>query len=97
MAHRLFQPILGWGLNHPRATLLSVGAITLLSTVMGLQLGSEFVPRLNEGSIVVNTVRLASVSLEESIRYGTRIENYLKSHFPDEIQDVWTRTGTAGR
>ncbi|AMV40875.1 efflux RND transporter permease subunit [Planctomyces sp. SH-PL62] len=95
MAHRVFQPILGWGLNHPRATLLTVGAITLLSTVMGLQLGSEFVPRLNEGSIVVNTVRLASVSLEESIRYGTRIENYLKSHFPDEIQDVWTRTGTA--
>ncbi|OJW06989.1 MAG: cation transporter [Planctomycetales bacterium 71-10] len=95
IAHRLFQPLLGWGLNHPRATLVSVGAITIIATVMGFGLGSEFVPRLNEGSVVVNTIRLASVSLEESLRYGTRIEGYLKKRFPDEIEDVWTRTGSA--
>ena len=43
-----------------------------------LRLGSEFVPRLSEGSIVLNTVRLASISLEESLEYGTRIEAILK-------------------
>ncbi|MBX6312389.1 MAG: efflux RND transporter permease subunit [Isosphaeraceae bacterium] len=95
MAHRLFQPLLGWGLNHPRVTLLFVGTITIVATILGLRLGSEFVPRLNEGSVVVNTIRLASVSLEESLRYGTTIENYLKKRFPDEIQDIWTRTGSA--
>jgi heavy metal efflux system protein len=95
MAHRLFQPLLGWGLNHPRVTLLSVGTITVVATILGLRLGSEFVPRLNEGSVVVNTIRLASVSLEESLRYGTSIENYLKKRFPDEIEDIWTRTGSA--
>jgi heavy metal efflux system protein len=94
VAHRLFQPLLGWGLNNPRKTLLSVAAITVLATILGLRLGSEFVPRLNEGSVVVNTIRLASVSLEESLRYGTRIESYLKNRFP-EIQDIWTRTGSA--
>jgi len=95
MAHRIFQPILGWGLRNPRSTLIAVGAVTIVATVMGFRLGSEFVPRLNEGSVVVNTIRLASVSLEESLRYGTRIEAYLKKHFPDEIKDVWTRTGSA--
>ena len=62
---------------------------------LATQLGSEFVPRLREGSIVINTVRLAGVSLDESVRYGTRIERHLLASFPDEIERVWTRTGTA--
>ena len=33
---------------------------------------SEFVPRLSEGAIVINVVRLAGTDLDESIRYGTR-------------------------
>ena len=40
----------------------------------------------NEGTIVINTIRLASVSLEESLDYGTRIEALLKEEFPDEIE-----------
>ena len=35
------------------------------------------------------------VSLEESLRYGRHIESILKRKFPDEIEDIWTRTGSA--
>ena len=94
-AHFLFQPLLRLGLRFPWATLLVVGSITVATTILGFRLGSEFVPRLNEGSIVINTVRLASVSLEESLEYGTRIEAILKEEFPDEIESIWSRTGTA--
>ncbi len=95
MAHRVFQPILHLGLRFPWPTLIVVGAITVGATILGLGLGSEFVPRLNEGSIVINTVRLASVSLEESLEYGTQVEAILKDAFPDEIESIWSRTGTA--
>ena len=95
VAHWLFQPVLRLGLMFPRSTLVLVGAITIGATLLGLTLGSEFVPRLNEGSIVINTVRLASVSLEESLRYGTEIERILLDEFPDEIDAIWSRTGTA--
>ena len=70
LAHRLFQPLLHLGLRFPWTTLGLVASITVATTVLGLRLGSEFVPRLNEGTIVINTVRLAGVSLEESTRYG---------------------------
>src|SRR5205807_4732829 len=63
--------------------------------LLGLTLGSEFVPKLGEGTIVINTVRLAGVSLEESLGYGTKIEQILKEEFPDEVRRIWTRTGTA--
>lgn len=95
VAHRVFQPILHLGLRFPWPTLILVGAITIGATILGLGLGSEFVPRLNEGSIVINTVRLASVSLEESLDYGSRIEAILLESFPDEIESIWSRTGTA--
>ncbi len=94
-AHWLFQPLLRWGLRHPLSTLGLVAALTVGTTVLGLRLGSEFVPRLNEGSLVINTIRLAGVSLEESLRYGMHIERMLKRRFPDEIEDIWTRTGSA--
>ena len=45
--------------------------------------------------IVINTVRLSGVSLEESVRYGTQMEKLILEKFPDEVRDVWVRTGTA--
>jgi cobalt-zinc-cadmium resistance protein CzcA len=63
--------------------------------LLARQLGSEFVSPLNEGTIVISTVRLASVSLDESVRYGGQIEQVLLAEFPDEIDRVWTRTGYA--
>ena len=95
LAHRLFQPLLHLGLRFPKTMLIFVGLITVVTTILGFRLGSEFVPRLNEGTIVINTIRLASVSLEESLEYGTRIEALLKAEFPDEIDQIWSRTGTA--
>ena len=73
------------------------GAIILLigSIVLSQRLGSEFVPRLSEMGIVINTVRLAGVSLEESTRYGSHLERFILDKFPDEVEDVWVRTGTA--
>jgi cobalt-zinc-cadmium resistance protein CzcA len=95
LAHRLFQPLLHLGLRFPWATLAFVALLTIATTILGLHLGSEFVPKLGEGTIVINTVRLAGVSLGESLDYGTRIERILKEEFPDEIRSIWTRTGTA--
>jgi cobalt-zinc-cadmium resistance protein CzcA len=53
------------------------------------------VPRLREGVLAINTIRLAGVSLDESVRYGMQIERTLLRSFPDEIERVWTRTGMA--
>jgi cobalt-zinc-cadmium resistance protein CzcA len=92
---RAYRPALGLALRHKVSVLVLTG-LTLMSAIfLATRLGSEFVPRLREMSIVINTVRLAGVSLDESIRYGTRIERLLLERFPDEIAHIWTRTGTA--
>ncbi|GHG96476.1 CusA/CzcA family heavy metal efflux RND transporter [Comamonas sp. JC664] len=92
---RAYRPVLEWALTHARLTLTTAVLLVVAAAVAATRLGSEFVPRLSEGTLVINTVRLAEVSLTESIRYGTQIERVLRSRFPDEVQRVWTRTGTA--
>jgi cobalt-zinc-cadmium resistance protein CzcA len=92
---RRYQTGLRWALKRPRMVLLLAGFQVLNAALLATRLGSELVPRLREGAVVINTVRLAGVSIDESVRYGTRIERTLLSAFPDEIERVWTRTGTA--
>lgn len=92
---RGYRPLLGWALRH-RAVVLATACIVVLGAgVLATRLGSEFVPRLREQAIVINTVRIAGVSLDESTRYGTQIERLLLERYPDEIEHVWTRTGSA--
>ena len=70
-------------------------ALVVAFGMIAPQLGSEFVPRLSEGAIVVNVVRLAGTDLEETNRYNTQMERTLLEKFPDEIAHVWSRVGTA--
>jgi cobalt-zinc-cadmium resistance protein CzcA len=90
-----YRPVLDRALRYSKAVLIAALLLLLVGVFMFRQLGSEFVPRLSEGTIVINFVRLAGISLEESIKYNTNIEKHLLSSFPAEIKHIWTRTGTA--
>jgi cobalt-zinc-cadmium resistance protein CzcA len=94
-ARRLYRPVLELALRWRWAVLAGAGLLVVNGALLARTLGAEFLPRLYEGTIVINTVRLASVSLDESVRYGTQIEQVLLAAYPDEIERVWTRTGTA--
>ena len=75
--------------------LCGAAVIVIAAGWTATRLGGEFIPRLSEGAVVFNTIRLAGVSIEESVRYNTRIEELLLEEFPDEIRHVWSRIGTA--
>jgi len=74
--------------------LLSVFVILIVVAAIGyIILGKEFVPPLDEGSIIVSTSMLPETSLEESVRMGRELEKvFLK--FP-EVVSVSRTTGSA--
>jgi cobalt-zinc-cadmium resistance protein CzcA len=92
---RGYRPVLGFALRRPWLVIGITVLIAANAAFLASGLGSEFVPRLREGALVINTVRLAGVSVEESVRYGIQIERALLEKFPDEIERVWTRVGSA--
>jgi cobalt-zinc-cadmium resistance protein CzcA len=66
--------------------MLIVGAIVLP------RLGSEFVPRLDEGDLLIRATMAPSISLEESRNTMLRFEKRLMEQFP-EVTRVVTRVG----
>jgi cobalt-zinc-cadmium resistance protein CzcA len=93
--HRAYQRVLAIAL-HRRRWLYGLLVLLFASTALvATRLGGEFVPRLTEGSIVINTIRLAGVSIDEAAAYNSQIERLLLDEFPDEIHHVWSRIGTA--
>lgn len=84
---------LAWSLDHGKW--IFGGAVVALVAALALvpRLGSEFLPKMNEGSSVISASRLASVSLEKANEQANAVENILKG-FP-EVEMVVTRTGRA--
>jgi cobalt-zinc-cadmium resistance protein CzcA len=72
------------------AALLVAGAASVAT-----RLGSEFVPRLGEGALAIQPARIPSISLSTSVAMQCQVETLLRREFPDEIADVFARTGTA--
>lgn len=65
---RLYQPIIHWVLNHRKLT-IAINVIALLVTVpMILSIGSEFMPPLDEGSLLYMPVTLPNASVTEVAR-----------------------------
>lgn len=86
---RLFARTIAW----PRAIMATTLLLFLASLVGATQLGREFLPKLDEGTVVVATVRLPSVSLAQSLEQSRQIEKTL-GQFP-EVTTVVSRTGRA--
>ncbi len=86
-----YEPALRATLRWPAVT-LGVALLCFGGSMMLAQtLGSEFVPQLNEGAIIVETVRQPSTGLAESVRQSTIIERVLR-RFP-EVTTVVSKTG----
>ena len=94
-ARWVYRPVLGLALRFRAAVLLAAVAALLAAVVLARGLGSEFVPKLSEGALVANVVRLPGTNLAEAVRVNTLMEQTLREEFPDEVAHVWGRCGTA--
>ena len=69
-------------------------AVSILAIGLAIfpRLGSEFVPRLNEGDLLVRVTMAPSIALEEARETVTRFERQLLETFP-EVDRVVSRVG----
>ena len=86
-----YASLLDWALTHRRTVVAS--AVLLLAVAVGSVpfLGTEFMPKLDEGYLLIETRRIPSVSLGEGLRTSDEVERTLK-RFP-EVAFVVTNLG----
>jgi cobalt-zinc-cadmium resistance protein CzcA len=82
-----YLPLLTWSLEHKKTVVGGALALLLFSLALFPFLGKEFMPQLQEGSIMWRVTSIPSTSLEQSIEISKDIENAL-GQFPEVVTTV---------
>ncbi|MSR57830.1 MAG: efflux RND transporter permease subunit [Planctomycetaceae bacterium] len=86
-----YVPLLERVIRHRITTIAMAVGLFAVSIPIGLHVGAEFMPRLEEGDLLVEMIRLPTATLEGSEAVTTRVELLLKSM--DEVKTVFCKTG----
>jgi cobalt-zinc-cadmium resistance protein CzcA len=87
----VYAPLLDWCMA--RAGLVRVVSLglTVPAIALAFSIGSDFVPRLDEGALMIQTLVPPEASLDEVDRVNHRVEDVLRE-LP-EVREVFRRTG----
>ncbi len=88
---RLYEPACRFVLRHRTGTILTALALVLTTIPVYLSLGSEFMPPLNEGTILYMPTTLPGISVTEAQALLQKQDQILKS-FP-EVEQVFGKAG----
>ncbi len=91
IAIALYRPVLHWTLRGRNWVLLGAAAVIVLTVWPLRQLGSEFMPPLNEGSLMYMPNSIPGVSIATQRRLLQKQDSILMT-FP-EVESVWGKAG----
>lgn len=89
----LYRPVLAAAMRNRAATMALAGALMLVTGAMAMRLGSEFLPSLDEGDMLVHALRIPGTSLTTAIEMQHAVE--LKFRTYPEVAYVFSKIGTA--
>ncbi len=93
LAHYIYRPLLKWSLNHKRYVIMLALVSFVLTAFIASNVGSEFLPALDEGNIWLRTtVMPTSVSLEESVKIARKMRDIILKY--PEVRNVTSQTGS---
>ncbi|MGC4086203.1 MAG: efflux RND transporter permease subunit [Vicinamibacterales bacterium] len=92
---RGYAPLLDWCLLRPIVVAAITVGLAVPSIVLGTRIGSDFMPQMDEGAFLLQTVLPAEAALDEVDRLNHRVEDVLRQ--VPEVEDVVRRTGRAER
>jgi Cu(I)/Ag(I) efflux system membrane protein CusA/SilA len=91
--HKIYDPACRFVLKYPKKTILAAFLLMLTTLPVFLMLGSEFMPPLNEGSILYMPTTLPGISVTEAQKLMQKQDEILRS-FP-EVETVFGKAGRA--
>lgn len=92
---KVYAPVFHKALRIKGTVVLVLLATLVLAGYTFTFIGGEFIPRLDEGDIQIETRLPVGTSLSQSIETSLQIEKVLLEKFPDEIDHVVGKIGTS--
>src|SRR5262249_28664959 len=87
---RAYRPMLDMAVRGPLVMVFLSLALVGASVPVAMGLGGEFMPRLNEGDLLIEAVRIPSAALEGAVPMSTQVEDLLKT--VPEVRTVYCKT-----
>lgn len=89
----IYRPVLTWALGHRVQTVAIAGVLFATALVLTTRIGKEFMPPLDEGSLLFMPVTLPDVSVDEAKRLVT-VQDHIIRQTP-EVDYVLGKVGRA--
>jgi len=93
VVRRGYDPVLRWAVRWRIPVVAAAAGLTLLTGILAARLGSEFIPSLDEGDVLVQPLRIPGTSLNQSTTMQMQLEKRLMA-LP-EVTRVFSKIGTA--
>lgn len=93
LAARLYAPLLRASTRAPALVAAAALALLAVGAAIFARAGSELVPQLDEGDLVVQTVRAPDIRLDVAATESSRLERGALDHVP-EVRTVASRIGS---
>lgn len=90
---RRYTPMLNFALEHAKQMLIAVSILFLISVVLLTQQGREFMPKLNEESIMYRVTAIPGTGLTQSTQTAQQIEKFILKHHGDKVESVLSMIG----
>jgi cobalt-zinc-cadmium resistance protein CzcA len=88
-----YRPLLRFCLAHPLPVYVAAAAGAAAMVFAYLAIGKTFMPTMDEGSVIMQTTKLPSINLEESVATDLRIQRALLEKVP-EVDHIIARVGS---
>ncbi len=90
---RLYRPVVQWALEHKTVTLAANLTVLILTIILMTGVGSEFMPALDEGSLLFMPTTLPNISITEAKRI-LQVQDKIIAATP-EVESVLGKIGRA--
>ncbi len=90
--HRLYVPVLHWSINNRKKVFMGSGLMLVMTIVVFMQIGSTFMPTMDEGDIVLQLEKLPSITLKDSVALDMQVQKNILKHVP-EVKNIISRVG----
>ena len=92
-AKKAYTPVLNLAMHNRVFVITTAGVLLVLSGLLATRMGSEFLPSLDEGDLLVHALRIPGTSLSQAVEMQHVLEKKIKE-FP-EVKTVFSKIGTA--
>ena len=90
---KFYTPMLDFAMGNAKKVILVTFAIFAILTALLTQQGREFMPELNEESIMYRVIAIPGTALGQSADTSKNIEKYILKHYPNDVSSVLTMIG----